>query len=112
MKTELPDISDEEFLRIYGLSFTSPNEEVLNERKFIANLLGLPSKKLSPTYTFDQLSNRVSVWKGLNVGIADLEEEISKLFKKAGFKAEAYQQPETIGQLINQILEARARIKG
>jgi len=106
---QLPDIPDEEFLKLYE---TSPSERmrVLEGRRFIAKHLGLPAHKLSPEQKFEWLAQFTGFAAEYEVGMGDLEDELIELRTRAGLKAPS-PFPATVGELVHEIVEARRSLK-
>ncbi len=103
----LPDISDEDFLEIFAGKFPDiPDEAVICERRYIAGLIGMPVRKLSPAHTFGELSECLNFLGSHDLAIGDLEDEISELFEDLGMK-KSYRSPATVGELIYEIAKAK-----
>jgi hypothetical protein len=104
----LPDISDEKFLKAYKHQFASSDRAVIEERRLIAQCLGLPHQKLSPTHRFDTLSEYTGFATEYEVGMGDLADDLFDLFERAGMAAPSF--PETVGELIHQTIRAKEKI--
>ena len=103
---ELPDVSDEDFLNIYKEKFGERSDEVLEQRRYVARYLGLPSQKLAPGHRFTELSKYTGFVTEYEVGMGDLEDELQELCQRAGLEIPAAF-PETVGQLIEERLKAK-----
>lgn len=106
---KLPDINDEQFIKkflaVYG-GVTS--EVIIRERDYLASQLGIACNKLDPNYTFDDLSKHLEDHFGsYSLAIGDIESSVSELFEKLGVK-KPYKSPATIGELIYEIVKAKA----
>ncbi len=104
---KLPFICDDLFLEKFNTIFSGiPDEIVLQERKNLANQLGISYKKLDPYYTFDELSKYLNFLGSYDLAIGDLEENVSDLFERLGVK-KPYKSPSTVGELIYEIAKAK-----
>jgi len=104
----LPDLSDDVFVKkykdIYG---EASNDAVLRERDYLASQLDIPSQKLDPYYTFDELSKHLdNSFGSYQLAIGDLESTVSELFEKLGVK-KPYKSPSNIGEFIQEIIKAK-----
>jgi|GEM_PF-2458023 len=109
---KLPDLSDDVFVKkyidIYG---EASNDAVLRERDYLANQLDIPSQKLDPSYTFDELSKHLdNSFGSYQLAIGDLESTVSELFEKLGVK-KPYKSPSNIGEFIYEIIKAKTAEK-
>ena len=52
----LPDVSDEQFLRLHKTKFDTSETRILEGRHFVASHSGLPDSKLSPEQEFQWLA--------------------------------------------------------
>lgn len=102
----LPDISDEGFLRIYKRKFADPDAIVLEERRSIASHIGLPARKLSPAHVFKELSKYTGFVGEYEVGMGDLESERMELCERAGVEKPS-PFPATVGELIHEVVKAK-----
>ena len=105
---KLPDLSDDVFVKkykdIYG---EASNDAVLRERDYLASQLDIPSQKLDPSYTFDELSKHLdNSFGSYQLAIGDLESTVSELFEKLGVK-KPYKSPSNIGEFIHEIIKAK-----
>jgi len=107
---ELTDISDEDFVGLYGVAFDGPDGKVIEERKAIAKCLGIPSRKLSPSQTFKSLSKYTGFITEYEIGMSDLGDELAHVFKQAGLKSPD-RFPETVGELIHETIKAKQKSK-
>jgi hypothetical protein len=108
---ELPDISNQEFLNVYRLRFNGLDNAVLAERSAIAECLGVPYQKLSPTQTFKSLSKYTGFITEYEIGMSDLGDELAHRYEQAGLKTpESF--PETVGEFIHEIINATKKSKG
>jgi len=107
----LPDVSDEIFLRVYGEEFGGPPHLVIEERIRIAKYLGLPSRKLSPKQEFKALSKYTGFVGEYEVGMGDLEDELVYLRRLASMPR-SHLFPRTVGSLIQELVKCRQAIKG
>jgi len=107
---DLPEVSDETFLRIYGEEFEGPPHLVIEERRRIAKYLGLPSHKVSPKQEFKALSKYTGFVGEYEVGMGDLEDELIYLRGVASMPQSALF-PRTVGSLIQELVKCRQTIK-
>lgn len=107
---ELPDISDEDFVRLYKLRFHDSDKGIIEERRMIAELLGVPRQKLSPGQTFEALSRYTGFITEFEIGMSDLGDEMAYLQERAGLKVSA-SFPETVGELIHEMLGAKEKLR-
>lgn len=107
----LSSVSDEEFIRLYQVEFTEPANLVLEQRRIVAQYLGLPSEKLAPQHTFKELARYTGFVGEYEVGMGDLEAELIELFERASLKT-PQSFPATIGEFIHEVLSAKALASG
>lgn len=104
----LPDLDDDVFLKKFiAIHGDVSCEAVLRERDVLAMQIGIPCHKLDPAYTFDELSNYLECLGSYSLAIGDLESTLSEQFEKLGVK-KPYKRPSTIGELIHDIIKAKA----
>jgi hypothetical protein len=102
----LPDVTDEQFLKLYKVRFNTPEALILGGRHFIAKHLGLPDRKLSPEQKFEWLAQFTGFAAEYEVGMGDLEDELNEICASAGLKA-PLPFPATVGELIHEIAKAK-----
>lgn len=102
----LPDVSDDQFLRLQKIRFDTPEARILEGRHFVARHLGLPDSKLSPEHKFEWLSQFTGFATEYEVGMGDLEDELNEMCGDAGLKAPS-SFPGTVGELIHEIAKAK-----
>lgn len=103
---ELPDISDEDFIRQYSVTFGHLGGKEIEERKAIAQCLRLPPQKLSPSQSFKVLSKYTGFITEYEIGMSDLGDELAHVFKQAGL-TNPVRFPETVGELIHEMIRAK-----
>ena len=103
---QLPDVADEQFLKLYKVRFGASEASILEGRHFVAKHLGLPDSKLSPEQKFEWLSQFTGFATEYEVGIGDLEDELNEMLADAGLKAPS-SFPTTVGELIHEIAKAK-----
>ena len=102
----LPDVNDDQFLRLYKMRFDTLDSRILEGRNFIAKRLGLPENKLSPEQEFAWLSQFTGFATEYEVGMGDLEDEFNQMCADAGLKVPS-SFPATVGELIHEIAKAK-----
>jgi hypothetical protein len=102
----LPDVSDDQFLRLQKTRLDTPETRILEGRHFVARHLGLPDSKLSPEQKFEWLSQFTGFATEYEVGMGDLEDELNEMCTDAGLKMPA-SFPATVGELIHEIAKAK-----
>ena len=102
----LPDITDEQFLKLYRLRFDTLESRVFEGRHFVAKHLGLPDHKLSPEQKFEWLAQFTGFASEYEVGMGDLEDELNEICSDAGLKVPS-PFPPTVGELIYEIAKAK-----
>jgi hypothetical protein len=105
----LPTLTDKEFLSLYRVRFTDPDDFVLEQRSIIANYLGLPTERLSPNYSFKRLSSYTGFVGEYEMGMSDLETKLVDLFAPADLDIPGTF-PETVGELIHQLARAKKKL--
>lgn len=103
---QLPDISNEEFLVAYRVRFNGSDDRVIQERKAIAECLGMPYQKLSPSQTFTSLSKYTGFITEYEIGMSDLADELAHYRERAGLKPREIF-PATVGEFIHQIIRSK-----
>ena len=103
---QLPDVADEQFLKLYKVRFGASEASILEGRHFVAKHLGLPDRKLSPEQKFEWLAQFTGFATEYEVGMGDLEDELNELCADAGLKPPS-QFPATVGELIHEITRAK-----
>jgi len=96
---QIPEISDQEFLRVYRTKFGTPEEIVLRERRYLGKVLGIPDQKLSPEQTLKGLSKHGGLIE-FQVGMGDLDSDLIDLLDRAGVESKDFTPPPTVGELI------------
>lgn len=101
----LPDMSDLEFLQELSRThpIAAPPEVILQQRRRIAQILGMAPEKLAPTQTVDFLSERLAYMGDFSVAWNDLLDEASESREAAGLDQRA-ETPSTIGELLKDLL--------
>lgn len=103
---ELPDVSDEEFLRAYRDRFNDGDNRVLKERKTIAEYLTVPYEKLSPAQTFEALKRYTGFTGEYEMGMSSLGEDLEFFCNEAKLKMpDPF--PITVGEFIREIIRAK-----
>jgi len=100
---EVPDMSDIDFLRNYKQLFDDSDEKVIATRNMVARILGVSSRKLSPSRTFVSLSKYTGFITEYELGMSELGDELAYLAKQAGLK-DPVSFPNTVGELIHEII--------
>src|SRR5688500_3200836 len=81
----IADTSDKQFGEYFLTHFGIDAERALVERTEIANIVGVPAKKLAPETTLGRLAfGQFDI--GTQVGLTDLGFDLSALAEKAGVK--------------------------
>ena len=106
---ELPEISDEEFLRKYNTRFITTDVMVLEGRKLVAEHLGIPYQKLSPDQNFERISRYTGFVTEYEVGISDLEDKLFDLCERVN-TSPPDPFPETVGEFIYEIAKAKEKL--
>lgn len=101
-----PEVSDDEFLRLYDERFTTPRTEVIEKRNEIAKILGLPAGKLSPDDRIGDLAWRAGFFGSDSVALGDLDEKLAAMSKQAGLESPA-SRTMTVAEFISQTSAAR-----
>src|SRR2546423_6056305 len=96
----IPDLPDNEFVRIYKQVFQGDDAAIIRERRFIAKVLGVPHQKLHPNHRFQDLSN-LHFDVGYSVAMGDLEYDLIDLRKRVGLDS-ALHFPDTVGELVSE----------
>jgi hypothetical protein len=104
----LRTVSDEEFVKSYQQRFTDSTESVLKLKTLVAKHLALPTDKLAPDQTFKQLAKYTGVAGEYEVGMGDLESELSEALERAGLEP-LKTFPNTIAEYIHEMLKANAK---
>jgi len=106
----IPDTSDDDFIKMFEKNFSMvPTDMVIHERKNIAKFFGIPSLKLTPSQTFDDLSKYLNYFGSYDLALGDIEDEVSELFEHADIK-KPYHSVSTIGELIHKIIKAKMKL--
>jgi len=107
---DLPDVSNEEFLSMYRFRSDRSDSKVIEERKAIAESLGVPYQKLSPSQTFKSFSRYTGFIGEYEIGMSDLGDELAHVCKQAGLRApDPF--PETVEEFINEMMKAKNESK-
>jgi hypothetical protein len=106
-------VSDEEFISVFlaRQEVSASREAILEGRRYIARVLGIPIAKLSPEHTVEFLSARFSYLAEFSVAWNDLHDEAEEARDAAGLDRREVC-PTTIGELLEDILLARKNRSG
>ncbi len=105
----LPDISNEDFVRMYKKKFAGSDAIVIEERRSVAKALRLSFQKLSPDHEFDELSKYTGFVGDYELGMSELGDKIADLCERAGIK-KPHPFPATVGELIYETVIAKERL--
>lgn len=108
----LPEISDDEFLLRFGKRFLAPPDGVLQARRKVARVLGVPERKLAPEHTFKDLARQLELLGDLGIAWDELEELVNDAAWKAAppgspRPAEAVGACHTVGDLVTGLIQAQ-----
>jgi hypothetical protein len=106
---KLPDLSDVDFVMIYKKKFAGSDAAVIEERRFIAKVLGLPFQRLSPEHSFDELSKYAGFVGDYELGMSELGDKIDVLCGRAAIQR-PYPFPVTVGEFIYEIVKAKEKL--
>lgn len=107
--SDLPEISDEEFLRMYNRRFITPDVMVFEGRKLVAEHLGIPYQKLSPDQNFQRISRYTGFVTEYELGMSDLEDKLFDLCERVNISPPR-PFPETVGEFINEMARAKEKL--
>ena len=102
----LPDVTEDQFLRLHKIRFDTSENRILEGRHFVAKHLGLPDSKLSPEQKFEWLAQFTGFATEYEVGMGDIEDELNEICADAGLKVPS-PFPATVGELIHEIAKAQ-----
>lgn len=105
-RLQRPTVSDEDFLRDYGVHDPSLAPEILALRRSIGRELGIPALKLAPGDDLSDLCDRYCPMFTGSVAWNDLYDELQHLRREAGLPA-TDEVPETVGRYIDLALESK-----
>ncbi len=105
----MPDISEEDFLHRFEKGPSSSSSAILDERRRIARVLGIPVRKLAPEYNFKDLANRFDHFGSFRVGWSDLDDEVLELKRDLGVEVSG-EPLRSIGIYIAFVLDAKDRL--
>jgi hypothetical protein len=101
----LPDLSDDEFVARFSRSYSAKPEQVIEARKRIARILGVPADKLAPEHTYKYLSQLFDTLGNFSVAWSDLEYEVQEIARTPKPSPEEY--PSTVGDLVAGLVQAK-----
>lgn len=107
----LPDVPDEDFLRIFKKKFDGRDSVVIEERNTVAGHIALPARKLSPEQKFSDLAKYAGFVGEYEVGMGDLEDRLIELCRRASM-GNPNPFPATVGEYIQEVAKAKERLAG
>lgn len=99
---QLPDVSEALFVERFHRHHQGRRDHVLEERRRVASMLGIPEQKLSPDQTLDELRRRFGFLAEFSVAANDLYDEAEEMRQLAGLPARE-SPPATIGAIIEDL---------
>jgi hypothetical protein len=101
----LPLVSDEEFVLRFSQSCSAKPEQVIETRRRVARILGVPAEKLAPGHTYKDLAQLFDMLGNLSVAWSDLEYEVQEIARTPKPSPEEY--PATVGDLVAGLIQAK-----
>lgn len=106
---DLPDVSDEEFLRGLADYKDIDREILLRERRRVGGILGIPPIKLAPTQELSALAKRFEYLGQFSVGWSDLDDEVRE-YRLQATPSSTESLPKTIGELVGELAAGRVSL--
>lgn len=103
----LPVLTDDEFLRDFSRrrAIVASSEVILEQRRRVASILGIPAEKLMVDQAEESLSHRIGYLTDFSAAWNDLLYEASEAWSDANLE-EREHPPVTIGEIIEDLLRA------
>lgn len=106
---QLPDVSEALFIERFHRHHEGRRDHVLEERRRVASMLGIPEQKLSPDQTLDELRRRFGFLAEFSVAANDLYDEAEEMRQLAGLPGRE-SPPDTIGELVEDLARGQEEI--
>jgi hypothetical protein len=100
----LPNISDEVFVVRFSRSYSAKPEQIVEARRRVARILGVPAEKLAPDHTYKNLAQLFDTLGRFSVAWSDLEYEVQEKARSQKPWPEEY--PSTVGDLVAGLIQA------
>lgn len=100
----LSNMSDDEFFVRFSRSYIAKPEQVIETRRRVARILGVPSEKLAPDHTYKSLAQLFDTFGNFSVAWSDLEYEVQETMRNPMQSPEDY--PTTVGDLVAGLIQA------
>lgn len=101
----LPSVSDEEFALRFSRLYSARPEQVIETRRRVARILGIPVEKLAPEQTYRDLVQLFDMLGNFSVAWSDLEYEVQEIARIPNASQEEY--PSTVGDLVAGLIQAK-----
>jgi hypothetical protein len=102
----IAELSDTDFIKAYRQRFAAEEADIVQERRFVGNALGIDPLKIRPDQAFTELEPLTGFLTEYHIGMSDLEAEMIKRYQQSGLEIpETF--PPTVGDLIHSLLTAK-----
>ncbi|HLA12490.1 MAG TPA: hypothetical protein VJ023_18030 [Pyrinomonadaceae bacterium] len=102
----IAELPDTDFITAYRKRFAAEEADIIRERRFIANMLGIDPFKITPDQAFAELEPLTGFLTEYHIGMSDLEAEMVKRYQQSGLQIPKMFPP-TVGDLIHSLLTAK-----